>query len=223
VPSPYFFIDMFVIAAGLLLNSGETGTNKYILLVQSLSPFLLMLMVAHRSSKRTLIVIAIQRCAEPLLLPIFLLSMLVTFSGYLVYWIEASFPDCNVDFRGAGGSSQYPAFLSIPQAMWFVIVTMSTVGYGDVYPKSDAGKAVAVFVILAGIGYMAMPLAIIGGQFTGVWDNMPRATCMFSRVRTTSEVTATSTLAFVRQVLALRPTASRSTSRRQSRCTPLLV
>ena len=58
----------------------------------------------------------------------------------------------------------------VPHAMWFTLVTVSTVGYGDVTPATPAGKAWASLLILFGVGDTAMPLAIIGGQFREVWS-----------------------------------------------------
>lgn len=64
-----------------------------------------------------------------------------------------------------------PAFRSIPHAMWFVICSVSTVGYGDVSPNSDLAKSGASMLILCGVCYMAMPLAIVGNTFSDIWAN----------------------------------------------------
>ena len=58
---------------------------------------------------------------------------------------------------------------------WFVLVTMTTVGYGDIYPKSSLGKAVDAAAILAGTLCMAMPITIIGSAFTDVWEERAKA------------------------------------------------
>ncbi len=42
---------------------------------------------------------------------------------------------------------------------------------GDIYPRSDWGKVIGAFVIVSGVGYLAMPLAIIGSQFGEVWKD----------------------------------------------------
>merc|ERR1712232_565279 len=64
--------------------------------------------------------------------------------------------------------------VSMPHAMWLVIVTLSTVGYGDVYPTTDWGRFVTALVVLMGVFYMAMPLTIVGQAFNVTWRNRGR-------------------------------------------------
>ena len=54
---------------------------------------------------------------------------------------------------------------TIPQAMWWAIVTLGTVGYGDVVPVTPLGKFVSVFVIITGFAMIALPVAIISSAF----------------------------------------------------------
>ena len=61
--------------------------------------------------------------------------------------------------------AQPAAFGSIPAAMWWAVVTLGTVGYGDVVPITPLGKFVASFVIFAGIGMFGLPIGIIATAF----------------------------------------------------------
>ena len=54
---------------------------------------------------------------------------------------------------------------TIPQAMWWAIVTLGTVGYGDVVPVTPLGKLVSVFAIIGGLTMIALPVAIISSAF----------------------------------------------------------
>jgi voltage-gated potassium channel len=56
-------------------------------------------------------------------------------------------------------------FGTIPQAMWWAIVTLGTVGYGDVVPATPLGKIVSVFAIVVGFAMIALPVAIISTAF----------------------------------------------------------
>ena len=57
-------------------------------------------------------------------------------------------------------------FGTIPQAMWWAIVTLGTVGYGDVVPVTPLGKIVSVFAIVVGFAMIALPVAIVSRAFT---------------------------------------------------------
>lgn len=57
--------------------------------------------------------------------------------------------------------AQPDAFSSIPQSLWFVIVTLTTVGYGDIYPVTAGGKLFTVLILITGIGIVALPTSLI--------------------------------------------------------------
>merc|ERR1719159_2080205 len=52
-------------------------------------------------------------------------------------------------------------FPSIPEAFWWSTVTMTTVGFGEVYPRTFGGRLVATLTMLSGILLIALPVAII--------------------------------------------------------------
>jgi voltage-gated potassium channel len=54
---------------------------------------------------------------------------------------------------------------TIPQAMWWAIVTLGTVGYGDVVPVTALGKIISAFTIISGFAMIALPVAIISTAF----------------------------------------------------------
>jgi voltage-gated potassium channel len=49
--------------------------------------------------------------------------------------------------------------------MWWAMATLTTVGYGDVYPITPVGKVMAGVVAICGIGIIAMPAGIIAANF----------------------------------------------------------
>ena len=57
-------------------------------------------------------------------------------------------------------------FGTIPLAMWWAIVTLGTVGYGDVVPVTPLGKIITVFAIIVGFAMIALPVAIVSRAFT---------------------------------------------------------
>lgn len=62
-------------------------------------------------------------------------------------------------------------YRSIPAAFWWAIVTMTTVGYGDGYPMTSEGRTLAVFAMLGGILIIAMPITVIGDNFSKAYDS----------------------------------------------------
>jgi hypothetical protein len=56
-------------------------------------------------------------------------------------------------------------FTSTWQGIWWAVVTMTTVGYGDIYPTSVTGRAVAIVVMFVGIGFLSVLTAKIASFF----------------------------------------------------------
>ena len=84
--------------------------------------------------------------AEFLIAGIIMLILLIICSS-LVYFAEHE--------------AQPQAFSSIPASLWWGIMTLTTVGYGDVYPITVMGKIIASFFAVLGIGFFALPSAIL--------------------------------------------------------------
>eukprot|EP00450_Noctiluca_scintillans_P022408 CAMPEP_0194531232 /NCGR_PEP_ID=MMETSP0253-20130528/68487_1 /TAXON_ID=2966 /ORGANISM="Noctiluca scintillans" /LENGTH=390 /DNA_ID=CAMNT_0039376563 /DNA_START=234 /DNA_END=1406 /DNA_ORIENTATION=+ len=61
-------------------------------------------------------------------------------------------------------------FPSIIAAFWWAVVTMTTVGFGEVYPKTDLGRCIGTVTMLSGILLIALPVAIIGRNFQEAYD-----------------------------------------------------
>ena len=62
-------------------------------------------------------------------------------------------------------------FTSIPRGVYWAIVTLTTVGYGDIAPQSAVGQALAAFVMILGYGVIAVPTGIVTAELTAI----PRA------------------------------------------------
>ena len=62
-------------------------------------------------------------------------------------------------------SAQPEVFSSIPETMWWSIITVTTVGYGDVAPITPGGRLLAGIIALLGIGIFALPAGILGSGF----------------------------------------------------------
>ena len=61
-------------------------------------------------------------------------------------------------------------FPTIGSGIWWAIITMSTVGYGDVYPKSELGKSVGVLCAFLGLIATALPVAVIANNYNAIYQ-----------------------------------------------------
>jgi len=88
---------------------------------------------------------------EELLITLFAVAILLVIASSLMYFAE--------------NQAQPKKFTSIPAAMWWGVATLTTVGYGDIYPVTIAGKVLGGFVAILGIGLFALPAGILGSGF----------------------------------------------------------
>ena len=64
-------------------------------------------------------------------------------------------------------------FTSIPKSVYWSIVTLTTVGYGDIAPQSVAGQFIASFIMILGYAIIAIPTGIVTSELTKNRANMP--------------------------------------------------
>lgn len=64
------------------------------------------------------------------------------------------------------GDGQPEDFGSIPRSLWWALVTLTTIGYGDAFPITPFGKVLAGLVAIAGIGLIALPSGILAAAFS---------------------------------------------------------
>lgn len=69
-----------------------------------------------------------------------------------------------------GNQREESPYYSIPQSIWWVFTTITTVGYGDIYPTSFMGKIIAILTMHVGILGIALPISIIGANFREIYD-----------------------------------------------------
>lgn len=88
---------------------------------------------------------------RPLLAALMVMLVLLLLNSAIMYALERE--------------AQPKSFSSIPHAMWWCIVTMASVGYGDMTPLTNAGKVFGGMVMLLGIAMFAIPAGILATGF----------------------------------------------------------
>ncbi len=102
------------------------------------------------SRSMELIISVFKQEAETMLSAIFVLIILIVISATGIYLVE--------------GDSQPEEFGSIPRALWWATVTLTTVGYGDVVPITGLGRALGIVIVITGIG-----MAALASGYTRLW------------------------------------------------------
>ncbi|WP_431136309.1 ion transporter [Psychroserpens mesophilus] len=95
---------------------------------------------------------AIKSAKEEILLFVFITLILIYFSAVGIYYFE--------------NEAQPEHFTSIFDSLWWAIITLTTVGYGDVYPITVGGKVFTFFILMIGLGIVAIPTGIISSALT---------------------------------------------------------
>tara|TARA_R110002167_G_scaffold91083_18_gene245034 strand:+ start:722 stop:1555 length:834 start_codon:yes stop_codon:yes gene_type:complete len=81
---------------------------------------------------------------------IYTVMILSVIMGTIMYWIE----------------NDESGFTSIPRSIYWAIVTLTTVGYGDIAPQTAFGQLIATVVMIMGYGIIAVPTGIVTSEFT---------------------------------------------------------
>lgn len=92
------------------------------------------------------------RKKEELIISLIFTLFLLLISSTLMYYVE--------------NEAQPEAFSSIPETMWWGIATLTTVGYGDVYPITPLGHLLGGVIAVIGIGLFALPAGILASGFS---------------------------------------------------------
>lgn len=134
---------------------------------------------------------------DMLAMMMFLLVLSIIIFSTLAYFAEQGHHDCPAEAQWCLDEGTVPAnytgelggcvdlctydyFQSIPHAFWWCMVTLMTVGYGDANTVTVLGKIVASVTMLVSVLILALPISVIGANFTQQWVD-------FKKRKTSSE------------------------------------
>ena len=136
-------LPLYLSLIGLQSKSLMIGRSIRLLRVFRVLKMMRMLREAHSLKD------AVWRSRDKIFVFVAVVMVAVTISGTLMYQIE---------------HTRNPNFNSIPQAMYWAIVTMTTVGYGDIVPTTTVGKIISAALILLGYSLIIVPTGFVSAE-----------------------------------------------------------
>ena len=125
---------------------------REIRMLRLLRVFRLFRLTAYMKSAHMITNVFKKRINE-LMLSLVLVIFLIIVASCAIYFAEHQHP-----------VNQYK-FTSIPATMWWAVVTLTTTGYGDMYPMTHIGKAMSMVLMSTGVAFFALPAGIITAGF----------------------------------------------------------
>jgi len=150
VTRPLLIIDLVAILP-FYLSAAGIGIDLRFLRALRLIRFLRLFKLARYSESMRAFAYAFEKKKGQLTVAIAANGLLLIIASSLMYFIETE--------------AQPDVFGSIPEAMWWGIVTLTTVGYGAVRPVTPLGRVVGSVVAVLGIGLFALPASIMASGF----------------------------------------------------------
>lgn len=150
IRSPIAIIDLISIATSFLTPAA--GLQPYLLRAFRVARILRIAKLGRMSNAMSYLIEAMMARRYELLFSLFVSLTFMVFSASLLYLVE--------------GPAQPDKFGSIPRALWWATAALTTIGYGDVYPITVAGRIFAAMTAVAGIGLVAMPTGIMAAAFS---------------------------------------------------------
>jgi voltage-gated potassium channel len=142
-------IDLFAIVISF---ATPAGLSPFALRTFRILRILRLAKLGRLSSAMSYLIEAIQARSYELLFSLIIGLSVLVLSATALYLVE--------------GPIQPAKFGSIPRAMWWATATLTTIGYGDVYPVTPLGKLLAAITAIAGIGLIALPTGILAAAFS---------------------------------------------------------
>ena len=149
ITSPYNIIDFLSFAPYFILsNMNET----FLLRIFRVFRMFKMIKVFEKNKAINGVIKTIIQKKKEIVFSLVITVFIIFIASIVLYVVE--------------GPSNPDHFGSIPRAFWWATITLTTIGYGDVYPITVLGKIATVVISICGIGIVAIPTGIIAGSFS---------------------------------------------------------
>ncbi len=155
--SPPALIDLIaILPSGLFYMRVFVGIDLRMLRILRLLRFFRLFRLTAYTKPAHIIANVFRKRKNDLALSFILAIFLIIIASCIMYFAEHLHPAQD------GGPSH---FTSIPKTIWWSVVTLTTTGYGDMYPITNLGKALASIIMLTGVAFFALPAGIITAGF----------------------------------------------------------
>ncbi|MFH1215152.1 MAG: ion transporter [Pseudomonadota bacterium] len=136
--------------------------GKYLLVIRILRVLRVfrVLKLVQYMKEANLLLHALRNSWRKIMVFLFAVLTMVVISGSLMYVIEG----------------EENGFTSIPRSIYWAIVTLTTVGYGDISPATGLGQGLASLIMIIGYGIIAVPTGIVSVEMAQSWKNKPIST-----------------------------------------------
>eukprot|EP00753_Platysulcus_tardus_P008135 PLAT15656.1.p1 GENE.PLAT15656.1~~PLAT15656.1.p1 ORF type:complete len:453 (-),score=230.99 PLAT15656.1:137-1333(-) len=141
----------FTMVNKLLPEHADLGSGLTVTVVFRLCRLLRLFKLYRYTSSVNLLTDAFSRKKEQLIMSFFLNLLMLVMSSSVIYFFEHRV--------------QPAVFSSIPTALWWGVATLTTVGYGDMYPITSMGKLFGSISAILGVALFALPAGIISSAF----------------------------------------------------------
>lgn len=176
ITTPLNLIDLLAILPFYveLVAGGTGGGTAAILRIIRLIRIFRIFKVARYLPWLRVFAAALSSSVQPLVMLVFVVLIGVIIFASCIYYAErGEWSDAAGTYvRVVDGEASPSPYSSIPASMWWAIITMTTVGYGDMYPITGVGKLIASLAALSGILVIAIPITIISTNFNAEYGSM---------------------------------------------------
>mmetsp|Transcript_17461 Transcript_17461/g.67759 ORF Transcript_17461/g.67759 Transcript_17461/m.67759 type:complete len:412 (+) Transcript_17461:79-1314(+) len=178
-----YYLDLIFIVIGISGDASFLAAIRLVRLVRVFRVFKL----GRYSEYFGVVMLAMVASLDALFLLLFFLVLGMVLFSSLLYFAEQTQEEFDEDLEewyytdDSSDPGKLSPFQSIPHTLWWCIVTMTTVGYGDTFPITPLGKAVAGATMLLGLLLLAFPVGVLGAKFGQALEieNEKRATRAF--------------------------------------------
>ncbi|CAG5132674.1 unnamed protein product, partial [Candidula unifasciata] len=166
---PLCLIDMILVLASvssLIVGSTQEHFSQAVLSGLRFFQILRMVRMDRKGGSWKLLGSVVWAHRQELVTTLYIGLLGLIFSSYFVYLAEKDEPRIENGPKSQFNNTEYkPKFSNFADAIWWGVVTLCTVGYGDVVPATWGGKVIASFSAILGISFFALPAGILGSGF----------------------------------------------------------